>query len=708
MGQVAAMKAEPEKLWWSTDELVAAQLPDMPGTKRRINARAEDWRRAPGAARRREGRGGGWEYHWSVLPLAAQQALLSETFDKRVEVSVDRDAAWAAFEGLTQDAKTTAAMRLATIDEVEALQAAGLTKTNAVTQIANLHDRSARTIFNWFDMIDRVNVADRLAFLVPRQQLAKRAGSVVVDPEFFALVKSDFLRVEKPSFTSCYERAVRVAKKEKLCVAAIHQVRRHYKKAVSKPKEVYLREGAEALHRFYPHQTRDKTAMRALECVQGDFHKFDLFVNWPGEDEPVRPQAVFFSDVHSGKLLCYRLALSANSHSVQLAIGDMVDRYGIPEAALLDNGREFAAKVITGGSQTRFRFKIMDDDIPGLLPLLGTKVIWATPYSGQSKPIERAFRDLCDYVSKHPAFQGAYTGHKVDAKPENYRSRAVPFDVFEEVLAQEVEAHNARPNRRSEVAFGKSFNEVFERSYKASPIRRATEEQKRLWLLGAQGIRAKSGNGEIAFNRNRYWSEWMYRIAGQKIVARFDPDALHDGLHIYALDGGYLGHAAVVEAGGFLNVDDARTVARKRGQYERAVKKEARAAVEYSAAQIAARNAAAATPPDDDRPIAQVVRIATAHPRAPKANARAPTIDEIERSAKLEADITRLQDRRAAPSQTEKQPEDSYARALELEAILEDGHPLTQEQADWLSEYQLSNEYRGRDRVRRMFSGNND
>lgn len=703
------MKAEPEKLWWSADELFEARLPDLSITKRRIGERAKDWRRVPNAVRRREGRGGGWEYHWSVLPLAAQQALLASTFEVRKKVEVDRDAVWVDFEGLTSVAKAKAAHRLALIDEVETLKAAGLSKTVATHEVGRIHGTSARTIFNWFTMIEGVATEDRLAFLVPRQQLAERSARVVIDPEFFALVKSDFLRLEKPSFTACYERATRVAKKEKLGVSPIHQIRRHYKKMISKPTEVYLREGREALHRFYPHQTRDKTAMSALECVQGDFHKFDLWVQWPGEEHPVRPQAVFFSDVYSGKLLNYRLSTTANSHTVQLCIGDMVDQYGIPQTALLDNGREFAAKVITGTAATRYRFKIQEDDIPGLLPLLGTKVVWATPYSGQSKPIERAFRDLCDYVSKHPAFAGAYTGNRPDAKPENYGSRAVSFEEFKEVLAQEVAEHNARPDRRSEVAFGKSFDEVFEYSFKRSPIRRPTEEQKRLWLLGAQGIKAKAGNGEITFMKGRYWSEWMYQIAGQKIVARYDPEALDAGLHIYAMDGAYLGHAADLGTGEFLNVADARELARKRAQHTRSVKDTAKAAKELSAAEIAARLKSAGRVLNDQRPVAEIVQIAKAHPRAPKPASRVLSADEIEQQSKLQAQVTRLRDRQKTSDELADQPEVSFARAMELEAQIEEGrHSLTQAQSDWLAEYQLSAEYRANVRMHKMFNGKNE
>ena len=80
---------------------------------------------------------------------------------------------------------------------------------------------------------------------------------------------------------------------------------------------------------------------------------------------------VAIQDVYSGKFLAWRLDESENRVPVRLAIGDMVERYGIPEHMVLDNGRSFASKWITGGTANRFRFKVRDDEPDGLLTQLG-------------------------------------------------------------------------------------------------------------------------------------------------------------------------------------------------------------------------------------------------------------------------------------------------------------------------------------------------
>ena len=623
--------------------------------------------------------------------MRARKALTEQA--EAPEPRRDPAQAWADLDAASDTARAKAEARLRTLQAVEALEAAGLTRSRAVADAARAQGVSAKSVWNWLNLIEGVALPDRLAYLVPRSGGGPR--SAPLDSDFFALVKSDWLRPEQPSLTACYDRAARVSRAEGKPVPPIQQVRRAIRAQVSKPVKIYWRKGAEALRRFYPHQTRDKTAMQPLECVCGDYHKFDVFVALPGQDAPVRIQMVAFSDVYSGKILGWRLSETANSHTVQLCLGDVIRQWGIPQAALLDNGREFAAKAVTGGTPTRFRFKISDDDIPGLLPLLGVQVMWATPYSGQSKPIERTFRDLCDRVAKHPELAGAYTGNKPDAKPENYGHRAVPLDIFTRVLAEEIEDHNARGGRRSEVAFGRSFNEVFNAGYKTAPIRKATPEQLRLWLLRAEGLRAKADNGELVLHGSRFWSEWMYQIAGQKIAARFDPDDLFAGLDVYDLKGRRLGHAACMAPGGFRSVEDAREHARRRAAFIRTERDTARAAKDMDAAAIAARlRAAGADVGPGPLPQADVVRLPQPDPRAPRPAPRHAAPD-AETEARAAAAITRLADRRAAQDADHDDPAARYARAQDLLAMQAAGQPLTQAQADWLAEYMMSAEYRG-------------
>lgn len=685
------MSTAPTQIWWSAAELAEAGLPDLPGTKRRINdlAKRQGWQAVPGKAQKRRGQGGGWEYHWELLPTRARAQLIAQAAPEEEAPQRTPEEAWADFDRLPDSATRKARERLSVLQEVEALTTAGMTVDMATQQAAARHGVSARTIWNWFEMVSGIAAADRLAYLAPRYHRRSSAPVTVIDSDFGDRLKSDYLRLAQPSFRAAYDRTARWAEAEGIPVPALHNVRRWYKRTTTKAMEVLARKGVEALKRLYPAQIRDRNTLHALEGVNGDYHRFDVFVRMqtPEGLQVVRPQMVAFQDLRSNKILSWRLSYSANSQTVQLCLGELIEEWGIPKHVLLDNGREFAAKLITGGTPTRFRFKVTEEDIPGLLTTLGCEVHWATPYSGQSKPIERTFRELCDRIAKHPACEGAYTGNRPDAKPENWRTRVLEFDEFEELVTLEIAAFNARPDRRSSVAFDRSYDDVFAESYAKAPIRKATPEQRRLWLMGAQGVTVNRTHGRIAFMGNAYFAEFLHEHLGEKIVARFDDAALWDGLHIYALTGEYLGFAPCQEATGFFDANGAKEIKRARAKFTKASRAALDAQRKLQAKEVAA-GALGAMPPAPEKPAAQVVAMPAPHKRAAKVKARTP-----EEERPVEEIVTAMAERRPARLDPEDE-RDRFDRAVEIEARQARGEQVTDDETRWLGAYQTTPEYR--------------
>lgn len=692
------MSPAPARIWWTAAEIAEARLPDLPSTTRGVDALAKrlGWRSDPVAARRRAGRGGGWEYAWTLFPASAKRRLLQEARAAGAAVpqgaAEDRDAVWAAFDAQPEKVKTAARARLATLQRVQARVEAGATKFAAIGEVARLDGVSAKTIWNWFALVEGARADDWLARLAPRHGMARRAvRQAEVSPEVWDQIKSDYLRPAQPSFTSCYRRAVRVAAAQGWSIPDERTLRRRLEREVSRATQVLARKGVDALKTLYPPQTRDKTALRALEVVNADFHRFDVFVRWPagrGESEGVicRPQMVAFQDVHSGRILSFRVDQTPNAETVRLCAGDMIETWGIPDHVVLDNGREFASKHLTGGAPTRYRFKVREDDIPGLFVTLGCEIHWATPYSGQSKPVERAFRDLCDAIAKDPRFDGAWTGNNPMAKPEDYGSRAVDLDVFLRVLADGIEEHNTRRNRRSEVAYGRSFAEVFDASYATAPIRKATEAQRRLWLMGAEGLRADSRTGMVRFQGNEYWADWMADVAGERLIARFDPADLWSGLHIYSAENAYLGFAPCKDKSGFLDVVEARAHSRARRAWMAAEKAAMAAHRRLSAAEIGASLDALAPLPAPAGPAASVIR--PVFGRSPQPTPADPAVDRAQ--AAIVAELAERRPSATAPEEAR----DRFRRALDIEAAEAAGATVTPEQRRWLAAYQGTPEYR--------------
>jgi len=377
---------------------------------------------------------------------------------------------------------------------------------------------------------------------------------------------------------------------------------------------------------------------------------------------------------------------------VRLSFGALVERYGLPEHAYLDNGRGFASKWMTGGAPTRYRFKVKEEEPAGILTLLGITVHWTTPYHGQAKPIERAFRDLCEHVAKHPRLAGAYTGNNPLAKPENYASRAVALDAFLDVLTGEMAAHNARPGRRSAVCAGRSFDEAFARSYESRPIRKATREQRRLWLLAAEGIAVRR-DGTVALSverRNRYAAPELLDHAGETVVVRFDPQDLHSLVFVYTMDGRFICQAECLEPVGFNDSEAAREHQRERKRYMRAARAQLAAEVRMSAIEAARLlpEVAAADPPDARivRPVRPAVELAEPAPAPEPLTATQREIQErllAEARERPEGEVVEITD----------DPRRNYARWARIEQRIAAGEEVGEALRRGLAVYQASTEY---------------
>jgi transposase InsO family protein len=513
-------------------------------------------------------------------------------------------AAWARYERLTDAYKDRAKARLQALYAVQQLVGGGMSRQDAVAVVAAQRGCSVASLWRWWRAVRRAPREHWLPLLVPQYQ--GRSARVEIPVEAWDLFRADYLRPEAPALAACYERVQRIAGPQGWTLPSLRTFAR---RAAEIPRQVRVlaREGVEALDRMYPAQQRLKDGFAALDAVNADGHRFDVFVRWP-DGTIARPTMVAWQDLYSGKILGYRVTETESADTVRLAFRDVAERYGIPRHAWLDNGRGFASKWITGGTRTRYRFKVREEDPQGLLIALGVEVHWATPYHGQAKPIERAFRDLCEYVAKHPAFSGAYTGNKPSptAKPENYRSRAVPLETFLRVLDAEIRAHNAREGRRSKVCAGRSFDQAFAASYETAAIRKATTEQLRTLLLAAESVTANRTDGSVHLLGNRYWTEELAAYGGQRLVVRFDPDALHTQVSVYTLAGDYIADAECVMAVGFADTQAARQHARAKKAHRRAAKDQLAAERRMSVAAMAAQ--LPSTPPEY-LPAAQVVEM---------------------------------------------------------------------------------------------------
>jgi transposase InsO family protein len=585
-------EVEIKREFFTASELAAMRLPSLPTTPQSILRIATQggWKR-PGVCRRHEGQGAGFEFHYSALPLPAQAAIFSRFGVPAPSQESVGDAeesgakSWVWFERQTERRREEARRRLALLLRVAELADAGNGRVWAVEAVAKEAAIGVSTIRDWLGLVRGVARSDWLPALTPVARGGKRA-KIKVPEKVWDVLAADYLRPSQPSFESCYRRTADIAREQGWEMPNKRTLHRRVQ-ALDPGLVAMARKGGEAVKKMYPAQVRSRAHFHALQAVNTDGHKWDVFVRWP-DGSVGRPMMIAFQDLYSGKFLAWRTARSENKDTVRLAFGDMIERYGIPDRCYLDNGRAFASKWLTGGTPNRYRFKVKAEDPMGIMTQLGVEIHWTTPYAGQSKPIERGFGDFARDIAKHPAFEGAYCGNSPMAKPENYGSRAIPIEEFIAITDREIAAHNARAGRRSEVCGGTlSFDQAFEQSYAQSMIRRGTAEQRRLCLLAGEQVLVRP-DGTMHLFGNRYFDESLWAHRGERVTVRFDPDHLHAPLTVHSTQGVFLAMAREIEAVGFDDTEAARRHAQARGEHRKATRALLDAERKLSLAELAA------------------------------------------------------------------------------------------------------------------------
>lgn len=614
----------------SIPELAGALACHESSIKRRAARELWPYEEQPGRGRQRL-------YELGTLPVNVQLAFRDKAAAEALAQSIratqtksgKADALSIDFDGKPENLKKQARERLAVVVAYQTLRNSGESSNKATEDVARNSAVCRSTLMRYLSLIRGQPEHLWLFLLAPRY--AGRAAKSEMSAEAWEVLKGDYLRLERPAASACIDRLRRAAKTRPDWSLPSTRTMTRRLNALPRATKLLSRQGTKALQALYPPQQRSRQALRALEIINGDGYKHNVWVRFPDGDV-VRAKTWFWQDVYSAKILAWRTDKSEHTEMIRLAFGDLVEKFGIPDAATIDNTMAAANKTMSGGIRTRYRFKVQDEEPDGVFKSLGCDVRWATPGHGQAKPVERAFGvgGIGEVIDKAPEFSGAWTGADPLDKPEyDGRAKCVELAQLVTVIQREIDAWNARPGRKAPLAQGRSFDELFEASYKTIEVPKATVAQRRFWLLAAEPVRAHSKDGSIALETgritrtevaptmaNRYWAPAMIEYAGKKLTARFDPQQLHVGVHIYAADGRYVCFADCHAPQGFNDANAAREHARDRRAFMRSQKEQlaverrmtVREAVKHLQAAAAGGAAAAVIP------AAKMIRPAFGHP----------------------------------------------------------------------------------------------
>lgn len=613
----------PLKSFYSANELSQLGLKSLPTSHRRIldKAKRENWN-----SRKRDGKGGGVEYAVKSMPEEVQAEIvvkLGKSAVKNLPVlaeesaPVDAQLLWATYEQGTAKQQQKAQMKLGIMFAVAELVSGGVKILDALALVCQKHNQdglqpgekavTVSALKSWWYQIKDADRSLWLPLLMDSYGAHSESREAAFTPEAWAFFRADYFRNERPQFGSCYERLKRAASANGWVIPSPSSVKRKILREIPKTHQTYLRDGTYALSRMYPSLIRTVAGIEAMEWVNGDGYKHNVWVRWHN-GHIIRPKTWLWQDVRTRKILAYRCDESENTNMIRLALLDVVNKYGIPKHLTIDNTKAAANKKMTGGVKNRYRFKVREDEVQGIIPALGIQLHWTTVRygrgRGQAKPIERAFSHggLGELVDKHPLLAGYHAGDNALDKPDNYQGNKAGVDYESFILALEegIQMFNERQERETEICQGKlSFNQAFERDYAVAEKRWATPEQLRYLLtlheevtLKENGTFTLKAGGEVQGLRNRYEAYELIGTSHKKVVVRYDPNNLHDAVWVYSLDGSYLAEAHCTVDAAFGDTSAAQDHSRKEREFVRHTQKAAKAAQD-----MAIQEAAAYMPP---------------------------------------------------------------------------------------------------------------
>ena len=488
----------------------------------------------------------------------------------------------------TDHQRARAAKRLRAVERFDELVLAGLARRRAEFVASREANVSRSALAGWRKRARGQVGPGRLAALLdaPGRGRKRRQWKELGADELWTLWCTDYLRPEAPDATAVYRRLAALAEAEGWELPPLSAFRSRTAREVSRPELVRSRVGAIAAMDLAPHQTRTVSDLAPLQIINGDGKLHDVVVAFPSR-RLGRPVTWYWQDVYSRRILAWASGETESSALIRRSLHDVITRYGVPDRVVLDNTRAASARDLTGrhGARKRNRTPRPEDELPGILHLLGIDYATTTVDTdaagrgagrGRAKPVERAFGDLVRVIDTHPLLAGACTGRSPLNRPETHRERSADWETFLDVVATCVREHNARPGRRTEAAAGRSFDETWTEGLAGTVVRRITAKQARIVLLSPARVRvARDGTvtlraGSVPHRpANRYYHPDLLERAGQALVARFDPDRLHDPVQIFDEQGRWLVEAECLLPVGWRDIASAREYQRLRRQMER-------------------------------------------------------------------------------------------------------------------------------------------
>lgn len=501
-----------------------------------------------------------WQIPITSLPIQAQRKMTAEVkaamlerveaiaptipdTEERKLAPAESRTMWEAYERSGGVNKRRAEAALNALCAFHDLVDAGYSISDAEKAVASSHGVSKPTLWRYRMATKGHNKGYWLPLLSPRYKGGRPPAEFT--PEAYEYIRGKHKNTSETPLAVVLENARALALTMGWVIPSYDAVAARLAK---EPKwiDILGRKGPKALERSFPAVKRSYTSLELHELWESDGRRADVFCVWP-DGTVARPFTIVWREARSRLVLSVKGYRNPTAEGVLAAFGQAMERAGTaPSYAKMDNGREYAAKSVTGGQENRYRFKVLPGEQPGVMTHVGTKAEWSRPARGQDKPIESFWRYVADRCDKAAEFEGAYCGRNTVAKPEGFdRKKAIPIAAYGAKLAAVIEYFNNQHRHTGDGMNGRTAAEVYaEMSVETmrSPVDPA---HLRMCKMGSATIKPDKVDASYTlvipgYGPTRYWSKTIadkpQEILSRKHFVYYDlenpesPVSIYDGL----------------------------------------------------------------------------------------------------------------------------------------------------------------------------------
>lgn len=389
---------------------------------------------------------------------------------------------------------------------------------------------------------------------------SQKGCSYCIKKEYMDYYKSLYLKEGGPSANSCWRATLGYA----MAIDNINPVDfpscrtfdRYLKNEIPEQAIYLARCGQAAWNKKYAmYISRDYTNVSAGSCWVSDHAQIDIAVRI--NNSICFPWVTVFRDVKTSKWLGWFLHAEApNSDHIFQAFYYGVTRFGIPEDIYLDNGKDYRCKDFAGGRNS-VQVKSLTDRENSLITNLGVAVHFALPYNAQTKPVERDFLKIKEYLSK--GFVG-YRGGKITERPEKLKkeikqNKIMEYSDFKLLFDNFIKnVLNKTPSRGINLK-GKCPDEAWAEEFAVKKV--ISKDALKLFCMRTSKPVKIGRNGVTDSSLDvSYWADWMTTEKGRKVFLRRDINAYQEAWVFDAKTEQYLGKANIYHETSFLAKTD--------------------------------------------------------------------------------------------------------------------------------------------------------